>query len=239
MGLELGFCRGFSCAQETHRPAPKSNAAKNGVICVRIVLILMRNSPAGQVTDVQVRLRRRFLRPFASQIAPISRAVGLARGSSSRVRMEAWRQWLLGGRRKPCSMESAKNRLDSDRSWKAISLMTFHPGRGSYWRGGLDFLHSRIGVVVPYSALGGPFAPCLSIRSIRGRHVRWPRSVFPEETGCPMLLYHFAQAFAGTVTILWAVLILKDRIKRRWDQSVGLKPQRLRRVVHLDQTQAR
>jgi hypothetical protein len=54
-----------------------------------------------------------------------------------------------------------------------------------------------------------------------------------------MLLYHFAQAFAGTVTILWAVLILKDRIKRRWDQSVGLKPQRLRRVVHLDQTQAR
>jgi hypothetical protein len=31
------------------------------------------------------------------------------------VRMEAWRQWPLGGRRKPCSMKPVKNRLDSDR----------------------------------------------------------------------------------------------------------------------------
>ena len=29
--------------------------------------------------------------------------------------MEAWRQRPLGGRRKPCSMKLAKNRLDSDR----------------------------------------------------------------------------------------------------------------------------
>jgi len=27
------------------------------------------------------------------------------------VRMEAWRQWPLGGRKKPCSMKPLKNRL--------------------------------------------------------------------------------------------------------------------------------
>jgi hypothetical protein len=31
------------------------------------------------------------------------------------VRMEAWRQWPLGGRKKLCSIKPAKNRLDSDR----------------------------------------------------------------------------------------------------------------------------
>ncbi len=28
-----------------------------------------------------------------------------------------------------------------------------------------------------------------------------------------MMLYHFAQAFAGTVAILWVILILKERVK--------------------------
>jgi hypothetical protein len=28
-----------------------------------------------------------------------------------------------------------------------------------------------------------------------------------------MALYHFAQAFAGTVAILWVILILNERVK--------------------------
>src|SRR5690348_11637353 len=34
---------------------------------------------------------------------------------SSRVRMEAWRQWPLGGRKKRCFTKRKQNRLDSDR----------------------------------------------------------------------------------------------------------------------------
>lgn len=37
-------------------------------------------------------------------------------------------------------------------------------------------------------------------------------SAFQKRGNC-MLLYHFAQAFAGTVAILWVILILKERVK--------------------------
>ena len=48
---------------------------------------------------------------------------------SSRVRMEAWRQRPLGGRRKPCSMKLAKNRLDSDRPSHGRRLRSLRIGR--------------------------------------------------------------------------------------------------------------
>lgn len=31
--------------------------------------------------------------------------------------------------------------------------------------------------------------------------------------GNRMTLYHFAQAFAGTVAVLWVILLLKERVK--------------------------
>ena len=52
--------------------------------------------------------------------------------------------------------------------------------------------------------------------SDRGRHVRWPGSVLAQNLkrrGNRMLLYHFAQAFAGTVAVLWVILLLKERVK--------------------------
>ena len=50
---------------------------------------------------------------------------------SSRVRMEAWRQWPLGGRTKPCSMKPVKNRLDSDRPSHGRPLHSNPPTSGT------------------------------------------------------------------------------------------------------------
>jgi hypothetical protein len=46
---------------------------------------------------------------------------------SSRVRMEAWRQWPLGGRKKPCLTKKQKNRLDSDRPSHGGHSLTQRP----------------------------------------------------------------------------------------------------------------
>ena len=38
-----------------------------------------------------------------------------------------------------------------------------------------------------------------------------------QKRGNRMTLYHFAQAFAGTVAILWVILLLKERVKaHKW-----------------------
>ena len=44
--------------------------------------------------------------------------------------MEAWRQWPLGGRTKPCSTKLVKNRLDSDRPSHGRPLHSKSPASG-------------------------------------------------------------------------------------------------------------
>jgi hypothetical protein len=97
--------------------------ARAGLVRARTGLV---NTARGLAKSYGERLRscnvRNLDREKAESLSPELQAA-LETNRSSRVRMEAWRQWLLGEEKKPCPMTKAP--LDSDRPshGRAITLI--------------------------------------------------------------------------------------------------------------------